>query len=601
MVQGGRHVTQLEAARGHLARKEFEAAERTCRRVLRGRPRDMEGLCLLASILVRTGRVPEAIRTLSRVIELYPKAPAGYVELARIHVRAGRAREAERVLGMAEKRVTDRPGDVLVERSRLLAHGGAYVRSLELLRRAVEVDPENAEAWFTLGHATLSNGDAAGATAALARAVALDGTHVEAICLLGHALRMTEDLAGAREQFDLALRIDPSCVEAIAGQAEVLQSEREYDAAAALIEQALNAGAAHHPYVALAYARWCQWAGQYERGAAVVQSCLDQKHGVGKHQRLMLFFAAGGLYEGMQEYDKAFRCYRAGNELYPKRFDREAHAGSTDELMQAFSAATLRARRGHCGCQDATPVFILGMPRSGTSLVEQVIARHPKAVGCGELTILPGFISDLRARLPEGATYPACLGAMTDEELTGMGDKYVEQLRRAAGSDALRATDKLPANYFHIGLINLILPNARIIHCQRHPMDTCFSIYATQLSPLHAYANDQIDLSVAYREYHRLMEHWQQVSYIPILSVRYEAMVDNLEAQARKIMDHLEIEWDDACLRFHEAKRVVGTASEDQVRRPIYRSSVERYRHFEAHLVRLREGLGDLVEAYEAG
>ncbi|MBL1217631.1 MAG: sulfotransferase family protein [Planctomycetes bacterium] len=598
MDHSGRHNQQLDTARQHVAQGDLEAAERVCRRVLRQRPRDRVGLCLLASILAQTRRGDEAVRTAARVIELYPADGAGYIEMARAYARAGRSDAAEQVFRQAEVNVTDGLGDVLVEWSMVLGLRGNHAGSLAMLQRAAAVDPGNARCWMALGSAALNAGSAGEAVEALEHAVALNPDDLESVCLLGHALRMEERLDEARRQFAQALAVDPMCQDAIGGLAEVLQSQREYEAAHALLRQATDGGS-RHPGVVLAFARWCQWAKEYEQGVQIVGECLDQKQGVGPQQRLMLQFAAGALHEAQQEYEHAFRRYRAANDLYPRRFNRQEHVRSTDRLIESFGRDLMEKRWEQSGCDDACPVFVLGMPRSGTSLVEQVIASHPQAVGCGELTFLHEILSEIRAGLPEEQAYPACIGAMSAEALTSMGTSYVGRLRDVAGPDAVRATDKLPTNYWHVGLINLVLPKARIIHCRRHPMDTCFSIYATQLSPLYAYANDQRDLAVAYCEYDRLMEHWQDVTQIPILSIRYEDMVDDLETHARRIIEYVGLEWDDACLRFHEAKRVVGTASEDQVRRPIYRSSVERWRHFEEYLGRLREGLGGAVEAYE--
>jgi len=236
----------------------------------------------------------------------------------------------------------------------------------------------------------------------------------------------------------------------------------------------------------------------------------------------------------------------------------------------------------------------VGMPRSGTTLVEQIIASHPRAFGAGELGDIGQIAQAMPRLLGLGGSYPGCLREASVAGMDAIAEKHLGRLGEMAPG-ALRVADKMPGNFQHLGLINLLFPGARVIHCTRHPMDTCFSIYATRLSPQHPYANDLEDIAFYYGQYRRIMAHWRTVVDLPMLEVRYEDLVANQEARTRELIAFLGLEWDEACLRFHETKRVVTTASVDQVKRAMYDTSIGRWKRYERHLGPLRAALERFV------
>jgi tetratricopeptide (TPR) repeat protein len=308
--------------------------------------------------------------------------------------------------------------------------------------------------------------------------------------------------------------------------------------------------------------------------------------------RSFLHFAAGKMYDDAGEYERAFGHYEHGNLLEQTGFDSGEHHRFVEKLAETFDANTLAARFGQ-GYPSELPVFVVGMPRSGTTLVEQILASHAKVFGAGELPDIPSIADTLPKHSLDDSHYPECLNSLEPEVLHGFGEAYlkrIQMLGKPAG-EPCRIVDKNPMNHQHLGLIALLLPKARVIHCRRDPLDTCLSCYFQRFKHGHNYSNDLGNLGFYYRAYERLMEHWRTALPIPILEVDYESVVTDQEKVTRRLTDFCELEWDEGCLQFHQARRTVETASNWQVRQPIYRSAVNRWQNYAAHLGPLHEAL----------
>ena len=310
-------------------------------------------------------------------------------------------------------------------------------------------------------------------------------------------------------------------------------------------------------------------------------------------QAAPLHFTAAALLDRLGRYDEAFaharRAHAAGRRPYDpaemtRRADRRINY-FTPEKLHALPRATRRSRR---------PVFIVGMIRSGTSLVEQILASHPDVYGGGELAVL-SRVANLASRdaWAEGDDYPEYLDSLSVRKANKMAGDYLAAVA-ALNDRAAYVTDKMPMNFLYLGLIGLLFPDCQVIHCTRDALDTCLSCYMTPFANGHEFTQDLRHLGAYYRDYERLMGHWKTVVNFPMIEVRYEDVVADTEGQARRLLEFLDLPWDERCLRFHENKRAVATASNAQVRQPIYASSVGRWRHYEKHL-------GELVEALAAG
>jgi hypothetical protein len=307
-------------------------------------------------------------------------------------------------------------------------------------------------------------------------------------------------------------------------------------------------------------------------------------------EQMELHFALGQMYADDARHEPSFRHLLAGNRLKRRSiaYDEAETLASFDRIRAVFTA-DLVAAGPEVGVPSRLPVFVVGMPRSGTTLVEQILASHPQAFGAGELLDL----RRLAAALDGAQAFPELVAALPRERLRRLGAAYLDALQARAPS-AARIVDKMPANFQLIGLIAVALPEARIIHVRRDPVDTCLSCFSKLFSGQQPFAYDLAELGRYYRAYEALMAHWRQV--LPpgmMLEVHYEDVVADVEGQARRLLAHCGMAWDDSCLAFHQTRRVVRTASAAQVRRPLYGSSVGRW-----HVYRdLARPLFDALEA----
>ncbi|HEY2111931.1 MAG TPA: sulfotransferase, partial [Dongiaceae bacterium] len=325
----------------------------------------------------------------------------------------------------------------------------------------------------------------------------------------------------------------------------------------------------------------------------VKQGLVARDQQLSEIDRSLLHMALGKAYEDLGRHDEAFASFREGKRLKRKLapFDEAAMAARFESLQRVFTPALMAAACGQ-GSESDLPIFVVGFPRSGTSLVEQILASHPQVHGAGEVGYLDQIAASLRASTAPELPYPEYVAYLGAAEFRALGDAYVAKLRALAPA-AGRITDKLPENYLNIGLIHLALPRARIVHVRREPLDVCVSCFAINFFAGLPYTSDLGELGRVYRRYLELMAHWRRL--LPagaMLEVQYEEVVADLEGQARRLLHHCGLAWDPRCLTFHETQRPVRTASVNQVRQPLYRSSLERWRRYERHLGPLIEALG---------
>jgi tetratricopeptide (TPR) repeat protein len=465
---------------------------------------------------------------------------------------------------------------------------GQVAKAFAEYDEAARLQPENGQYYFLLAitQFTLGNTDASGQS--LQTAVMLDPGHALAHSLLGYWYLTQGMVEEARASSDRAVALAPDDAEILASHASVLEVSGELDEAWEIIQGLIQRGHVTATSVTL-YGSLAQHRGQQERALELMGDSIAS--GQIRSDNAGIRFIAAGLLDSVGRYDEAFSQAAYANELSRRPFDPDVHdatidrliAGQTRERMQSLTRATY---------VSDVPVFIVGMPRSGTSLVEQILASHPDVHGAGELDLINrvvwGTLDMLKAREDE---YPACLERLTIDQANGMAQIYLEPLI-ALNPAARYITDKMPLNFLHLDLIQLLLPKARVIHCRRNPMDTCLSCYMKYFGASHGFKYDLYHLGRFHRLSDRLMAHWKKVLDLPILDVQYEEMVADQPGQARRMLEFLGLEWSDRCVRFHETKRAVATASVQQVRVPIYKSSMERWRHYEKHLGPLKMGLG---------
>jgi len=310
-----------------------------------------------------------------------------------------------------------------------------------------------------------------------------------------------------------------------------------------------------------------------------------------------LAFALGKALEDGGEYDESFKFYKRGNGIrrIEHRHSPKVNVLESVRQVRALPVAFFEQRKDW-GCQAPDPIFIVGLPRAGSTLLEQILASHSRVEGTTELQDIIGISRKLGAKSRENPSgkYPECLAEIEPEQFLELGESYLETTR-IQRSDTPFFIDKMPNNFRHIGLIHLILPNSKIIDARRHPMGGCFSGFKQLFAHGQTFTYGLEDIGKYYRDYVRLMDHWDAVLPGRVHRVQYEEMVADTEAQIRALLDYCELDFEEQCLRFYETDRAVRTPSSEQVRKPIYKEGLEQWRNFEAHLDPLKEALGPEV------
>jgi tetratricopeptide (TPR) repeat protein len=415
---------------------------------------------------------------------------------------------------------------------------------------------------------------------------------VQGYCLRA-SIRSDQGFADlAMADYDTALELDPEHAGAWGGKSHVLMENGDMAGAEAAILKAHELDPeALGPRLSLAH---CRKVKEGDENLVALEDKAKEMADMSPIVRIPFHFALGKSYEDLKRYDEAMEHFIKGCALKRKRvqYSAENQAALVGNIQRIFTTQRVAQLSGS-GAKSDVPIFVLGMPRSGTTLTETIIASHPLVYGAGELPDLLHL-----GAMPMGADdpgYPLNCATLTADRLMHLGETYVEQVR-ARAPEARHITDKMPANFQMLGLIHLMLPNAKIIHIKRNPVDTCVSNFTKLFNRSQFQSYDMTELGNYYRNYLDIMAHWRSV--LPkdsFYEVQYEQLVANQEEETRKLIAYCGLEWDEACMTPHKTERSIKTASVTQVRQPVYTSSVERWRCYEKHLGPLLEALGDAV------
>lgn len=469
---------------------------------------------------------------------------------------------------------------------------GQMEQAVACFTQVLSVRPDLAEAALHLGALFLQTGCTAQAVAAYEQLLARTPGHAGALVGLGTARLQAGDPQGARRCCEQVLAADAGNVAAIALAADIDEKDGDPAAAFARLEPLVRAGIADTGVV-LTYAAACRSLKRPQTAVAGLLALLQRGTAMTAAERAGIHFALGRLYDAAGCYDEAFASYGEGNRLNYRGFDRALPSRDVERMM-AFYTGERMAALPRATNTYGLPVFIVGMHRSGTTLVEQILASHPAVYGAGELPDLVRLLTGLHGIGGSSCRYLDCLPHMGVADLDAVANAYLARLTGMCGG-ARRVTDKMPGNFLYLGFIRQAFPGARIIHCRRNPLDTCLSGYFQNFGGAQTYMNDLGDLGFVYRCYDRMMAHWRDVLDLPLLEVQYEALVGEPERVIRELVAFCGLDWDARCLAFHDSERYVNTASYDQVRQPMYSRSVNRWKNYDRHLQPLRDALGDLA------
>ncbi|MCH9020644.1 MAG: sulfotransferase [Proteobacteria bacterium] len=574
-------------------RGDIEAAAKTCRRILANDSRQPQALHLLGSIALQTNRHDVAERLFNQLIGAAPNGPLGPAGLGVLRLCQNKLDEAvallrrslalapeqpdvQNNLGLAYLRLGDRSAaethfhkalehfpdyaDAHLNLGKLLYDNGLFEAAAEHYQQAITISPEMAEAHNNLGNVHRRLGNLDTALACYRSALNADPGFIEARYNAGVSKLEQGRFAGALAEFEKVVSTDRGHVKAIARTGEVLEALGRAEEASA-------------------------WYGK------AADLCVDRS--LPWTERRARHFALGRIHDRLGNYDTAFTHFKAANDLWLEHLRRSGgayDANVQEQMIDAIIAAfplTNVAEHDAIGNMSRRPVFVLGMPRSGTTLVEQILASHPQVHGAGELPDIPRMAMSMAS----DGFWADAVGALDADRAGALAAGYLDKLRRIDPT-ASSVVNKLPMNFLYLGLIRTLFPATPIIHCRRDSLDICISNYLEYFAEPKPFTNDLVDLGHFFGQYERLMAHWDKAFPGTIFHLDYEMLIDDQEGVSRALIEHCGLEWDRKCLSFHKTERPIQTASLLQVRRPIYRSSIQRWRNYDRHLGALKAALG---------
>lgn len=581
-------VTLIAQAVSHQQRGQFTQAESLLRHVLESEPSQRDALHFLGLLEFQTGRVQSGLDNMRRSVK-QPQANAGFCyNFASALLSAHRGEEA---LVQYRRCLTLEPdnGDAWQGLAMSLSSQERPEEAVDALMQALAKQPGHRGCWLTLSLIQENLGFLPEAVAAARHALQLAPKDPEIQVRLASLLLLVDRYQEAERLLNAALAANPGLADAHFQNANLLMSLGKFPEARAELETVVSLD----PDYSEAYIRLATIGGL--RVGTALQQKLETRVETAPNDelpaKLNIRFALGKVWQSAGDYQRAFQHFDTGN-----RLRRASLTYSSAENHEHFGrirttyGAEFMARAVACGQPTTVPIFIVGMARSGTSLVEQILSRHPQVHAGGELKLLAAA---LYRRL--GAGYrqdpERSVTELQDADLRLIGQRYLADMQVLSPASS-HITDKMPGHFLRLGLIHVLYPQARIVHCCRDARDNCVSLYTTLFNSGHEYTSDLTELGEYYCEYSKLMHHWRSV--LPgdtLLDVRYEDMVEDTKSQVRRLLAHCRLDWDPACLDFSSSKRTVRTASVYQVRQSVYKSSIGRWRHYEPHLTPLLAAL----------
>jgi tetratricopeptide (TPR) repeat protein len=546
-------------------------AEQPLREYLSRHSGHREATLILSKVLASKGGIEAAIAISEEYCHHQPGDVHALLELGAIYHESGRDRDAWRICDQAAK-AAPAAADVLFFKAALLTHDGHFAEARDVYEQLDRLHPGNQQVLMALCQvcSELADGDA---SIAYARAVLkLNPRNVEALLSLSSAMSH-RDTTEAWRLLDEALAIAPNEPAALVHKGELLELAGDKLGAWECVRPVIESGSTSVRAARVA-ANVAPAIGRSEEAIAHIERLVN-KSGISFSDHRILRFTLANLCDKAKQYDRAFEHAIIANRLKNVRHDDNALMVQINQLKAVYSETTITSLP-RSGIRSELPIFIVGMPRSGTSLLEQILSCHSKVHARGETSDIP-TIAEAIPYYPDGARN------LTSEKLNAWADAHLRRVGEMA-TTAIRVTDKLPGNFLFLGLITQLFPGARILNCRRDPRDVCLSNFMTDFDAGHEHSYNLESLALVCKAYQELMEYWKRILPIPILDVRYEELTADPRTQIEKILTFCGLEWEEACLSFHQSKRQVVTASYDQVREPLHKRSVARWKNYARHL-----------------
>ena len=578
--------------------------------------------------LLKSGQLDQARTVFADSINDEALGVDAHRGLAAIAWQRGQKDAAIQLLSEAVRRDDQHP-DANADLALLLMMVGRYAESLRHWQARLAAQPRDAGAWHNYGKALFEAKRAEEAFKAFEHAIAHAPNQVGSYVTYAKGLEALQQWSAAEQVWRRGLENNPEMEAAVQGIAECQFHCGQLDACL----ETYRAGVERFPDSPTLHMGFGQMLGdfgdevaaeaEFRRAIALrpgwvfpVEALLALIRGRASSDDLamarailddaqrppqehaMAAFGMGKVLDAKGEYPQAFDAWVRANEARKKQvgsFDRSRMTDYVDRLIEVFTAQRIETLRSG-GLDDPRPVFVVGMPRSGTSLVEQILAAHPDVHGYGELVEVEAMTRRVRSDAGSIKRWPEVIEDVEPKSVGAAAQGYFDALSRRYSVDARRVVDKAPNNFFHLGLIAAAFPQSKIVWCRRDPRDVCLSIYAENFALNQTHATDLSDLAFYFHEYMRLMRHWQAVLGEQIHSCVYEEMVADSDEQSRRLIDAVGLPWHEACASFHRIERPVLTPSRWQVRRPIYQDSTQRWKRYESELQPLLQGLGEQLD-----
>ncbi len=529
-------------------------------------------------------------------VEIYDVIRAKFPEYAEIHINRGvtlqaMARYAE-ALASFDQAVALKPGnaEVFNNRGAVLQLMNRHNDALASYDKAIALKPDYANAHYNRGSALKAMKRYAEALASFDQAIAIKPDHAEAHNNRGVLLQEMKQYDGALASFDRTIALKPDHAVAYNNRGIIMVIKGDMPEAERLFQKALELNPGFpDPWFNLVNIRKYQ---NVDNADVKSIYALLNRPGVSLDDQEHLCFALGKIFDDCGRYDEAFDLFQQANQIRNTHaaYDAAGVTRMTNGIMEVFSKDFL-AQPFAFASDSQSPLFIVGMPRSGTTLLANILSNHRSISTAGELSTITDFTSVLPKLLGNGIPYPQAARHITAAVATRLINEYEQRLRHDVSSGIKHVIDKNSLNFRNLGFISMLFPRARVIHCTRHPLATGLSNYFQRFPMTLDYSFDLRNIGHFSGEYLRLMEHWRKVPPLRMIEISYEDMIANTEQTTRTMLDFLGLEWDDRCLAPHTNPCAVETASQWQVRQPIYRQSIERWRHYEKHLAPLKETL----------
>ncbi|HIB84479.1 MAG TPA: sulfotransferase family protein, partial [Chromatiaceae bacterium] len=565
----------LGAIEGQLSR--FDRAEVACRRALMLAPQHGGLHYNLAVTLIRQSKPDEAITSFLQAIKLHPEMTEAHCDLGNTYLSLGRLADAENQFDQALRLQPNNP-TVNLGRARLKQAQGQPQQAIDAFQAILASAPDFFDASNELAGLLIDGYHFEPAKLVLQSGLEHHPRSADLRYKLGLAFSEQGETDNALIHYQAAHGLAPERDDITAACASTLSLRGDTQASNELLLKLLQANT-RDPSALVTLGYLAPKLGRDAEITRLLEAHVD-RDGFSDKAKSKLGFALCKLHDRAKNYDLAFARARSANQLHSQTFDPDIFAHSC-ERNQQFFCNTPHDPTDH-GCASEKPVFVVGMPRSGTSLVEQILATHSQITGGGELKDIGLIVNQITKLSDSPDAYPQGLKTLMPDQITALAQNYLGTLDHIA-TDSRYVIDKTPGNFLQLGLIRHLFPNAHIIHIRRDPLDTCLSCYFHDFGGNHPYAYDLTSLGQYYRQYQLVMAGWRDLLDLKLLEIRYEDIVNDLEGKARELVTFLGLEWEPQLLNYHETQRTVSTASADQVRQPIYRGAIGRARHYEQH------------------